>query len=521
MKKVSNKQKEKKDVKVNKKKFFCLAIVWLFIFAIGMVKKELQNDTFYTIKIGELILKNGIDMMDHFSFHSGLAYTYPHWLYDTLIYLIYSVFGFGGLYISSIILFLILLFIVFKINVKISDSYSVSAFATGICALAISGFMTSRAQSVSYILFALEIYFIEMFLKNGNKKNIIGLLIISLLICNVHVAVWPFYYILFLPYLAEGIISFLTQKIKIKKQNKFTEFLKNKFIVEDNSRIKYLLLIMGVSLLTGLLTPIGNTPYTYLIKTMLGNSQDYIQEHQMMTWIESPFTIIIAGEVIFLSFFSRVKLRDLLLVIGLSFMSIMSLRHLSLLALIGTICFSRVFSMFLEMFSFDADKIVIGFLERKKWIQYISFAVVIIFAILMLIHQNKYDYIDKKTYPVDVLKYIKDNVDIDNARIFNDYNFGSYLLLNDIPVFIDSRADLYTKQFSGFDYDIFDDYMRIAGNYQEKFKFYGITHVLIYKEKNDLYEAIKIDPNYKKLYDDKYFAFYEKLADSSIIITYN
>ena len=29
---------------------------------------------------------------------------------------------------------------------------------------------------------------------------------------------------------------------------------------------------MGLSLLTGLLTPIGDTPYTYLIKTMMGNS---------------------------------------------------------------------------------------------------------------------------------------------------------------------------------------------------------------------------------------------------------
>lgn len=521
MEKVSNFQKEEKVAKINKKKFFYLALIWLFIFAIGMVKKELQNDTFYTIKIGELILNNGIDMMDHFSFHSGLAYTYPHWLYDVLVYLIYSVFGYGGLYISSIILFLILLFVVFKINIKISNSYAISAFATGICAMAISGFITSRAQAVSYLLFALEIYFIEMFLRNGKKRNIVGLMIISLLICNIHVAVWPFYYILFLPYLAEGIISFLMKKIKLKKENKFTIFLKNKFIVEDNPRIKYLLLIMGISLFTGLITPIGDTPYTYLIKTMLGNSQKYIQEHHMITWMESPFTIIIVGEVIFLSIFSKVRVRDLLLVLGIGFMSVMSLRHLSLLALIGTICFSRVFSMFLDMFNFDVDKKVIGFFERKKMVSYISFCLVIIFAILMLIHQNKFDYIDRKSYPVDALKYIKENINIDEARILNDYNFGSYLLLNDIPVFIDSRADLYTKQFSGFKYDIFDDYMFMANNYQEKFKFYKITHALLYKKENALYDRIKIDPNFKKLYEDKYFALYEKVSDNNIIITYN
>ena len=36
-------------------------------------------------------LDNGIDMMDHFSFHTNLAYTYPHWLYDVCTYLIYNI----------------------------------------------------------------------------------------------------------------------------------------------------------------------------------------------------------------------------------------------------------------------------------------------------------------------------------------------------------------------------------------------------------------------------------------------
>lgn len=48
-----------------------------------------QNDTFYTIKIGELIFNKGIDMQDHFTIHN-LPYTYPHWLYDLIIYLIYN-----------------------------------------------------------------------------------------------------------------------------------------------------------------------------------------------------------------------------------------------------------------------------------------------------------------------------------------------------------------------------------------------------------------------------------------------
>ncbi|MGJ4929090.1 hypothetical protein ACQR1I_04660 [Bradyrhizobium sp. HKCCYLS2038] len=34
-----------------------------------------------------------------------------------------------------------------------------------------------------------------------------------------------------------------------------------------------------------------------------------------------------------------------------------------------------------------------------------------------------------------------------SARIFNDYQFGGYLIANDVPVFIDSRAELYGQDF--------------------------------------------------------------------------
>ena len=513
-----------KDDNKKWKKFKIGFVIWLLIFTIGLINKEFQNDTFYTIKIGKLILANGIDMMDHFSFHTGLAYTYPHWLYDCFIYLIYNYFGYTGIYISSIIFMFIILLLVFKTSVKITNNYIISGFSTFICALAISGFVTARAQTISFILFVLEIYFIECFLKNGKKKYLVGLLLISLIICNVHVAVWPFYFILYLPYLAEYVISLIINKVKIKKENKFINFLKKKIVLERNENIKYLFLVMIVSLGTGLITPIGDTPYTYLIKTMMGNSQKYIQEHQMISWINSPFTIIIAGETIFLACFSKIKLRDLFMIGGLSIMSVFSIRHISLLALIGTICFARVFSMFFENYNFNVNDRILNFFSKKKVLA-IFYLVVIIFSSGMFYYQSRKDYINKKLYPVDAVKYIKENIDINQMRIFNDYNFGSYLLLNDIPVFIDSRADLYTKEFSGFDYDIFDDYEFIGNNFQEKFNFYGITHVLMYKkaEKNGdnfLYKVLETNGNYRILYEDKYFAFFEKTGDYFLNITY-
>lgn len=502
------------------KKFKCFFIIWILILIIGLVRKTLQNDTFYTIKIGELILKNGIDMLDHFSFHTGLIYTYPHWLYDVFIYLIYHSFGYAGIYISSIILLYILLLLVFKINIKNTGNYPMSALGVFLCALAISGFATARAQLVSFILFACEIYFIESFLRNGKKKYLIGLLLISLILCNIHVAVWPFYFVLYLPYLVEYLVSIMAKKIKLKKENKFINFLKSRVILEENKNIKYLFFTMIASLLTGLITPIGTTPYTYFIKTSLGNSQKYIQEHQMISWKDSPFAIVIAIETIFFAIFNKAKLRDLFMISGLVLMTIISVRHMALLALIGTICFARIFAIFIDDYLPNSDSSVISFFN-KKIVVIGSFCLVIMFMTFMLHINNKKEYIDHKIYPVDATKYIKENIDISKMRLFNEYNFGSYLVLNDIPVFIDSRADLYTKQFSGLDYDIFDDFEFMALNYQEKFEFYEITHALVYKNDDAMYNVLSIDSNYKILYEDNYFTLFEKQGTPQVITTYS
>ena len=159
------------------------------------------------------------------------------------------------------------------------------------------------------------------------------------------------------------------------------------------------------------------------------------------------------------------------------------------------------------------DKVITFFSKRIVFIS--SFVLVIIMSILMINVQSKKEFVDDEAYPVDAVKYIKENLNINEIRLFNDYNFGSYLLHQDIPVFIDSRAELYTSEYSGFDYDIFDDYFFIANDYSQKFDFYGITHALIYKKTADdtfsqMYALLSQDKGYKSLYEDDNFALYEK-----------
>ena len=219
--KIKNQLKEKIKIS-NEIKFMIVSIILISIFCVALTPVTLQNDTFYSIKVGEHIANYGIDMKDSFSWHENLNYTYPHWGYDVITYYIYSMFGMIGIYITTCILAIILGISIYLVNIELVKNKFFSFIITIGTMYIIRGFIAARAQLVTYILLMLTIYFIEKFLETKKKRNIIGLIIIPIILANYHVAVFPFYFILYLPYIAEYIIAIcseiiLYRKLKIRK----------------------------------------------------------------------------------------------------------------------------------------------------------------------------------------------------------------------------------------------------------------------------------------------------------------
>lgn len=102
-------------------------------------------------------------------------------------------------------------------------------------------------------------------------------------------------------------------------------------------------------------------------------------------------------------------------------------------------------------------------------------------------------------------------------RLYNDYNYGSYLLFRGIPVFLDSRADLYSPEFNE-GVKIFSDYLDISGlgvYYENKFKEYKITHVMTYSN-SKVKMLLSRDKNYKQLYKDDRFVIYERNTSNDV-----
>ena len=558
--------------KKTKIKFNILAIFAIIIFCFAITPKTLQNDTYYTIKIGEHIMQNGIDMKDPFSWHENLPYTYPHWAYDVAIYQIFNlgenigIGGFTAIYISTVILAMILGVLIYFVTNKICKNQLISFFITLSVMYMLKSFIAARAQLVTYILFVLQILFIEQFLATKKKRYAIGLIIIPVVIANVHLAVWPFYFVLFLPYVVEYIIAVIAdsdfiykfsikfnkrkaKKLSLKngkeekvkavteKIDKLQEKLENAQRTRDKRRAnpyrlilkkedagKWLIVIMIICTFTGLLTPLGDTPYTYLIKTMQGNTMDSISEHLPLTLINAKDILVVF--ILFLAVLiftdTKMKTRDFFMLAGLTLLSFMSRRQVSMFVLICGFIFAKMLVELVNKYDIEgSDKLIKGmttFLGK-------TLTILLVVLVSFCLYRPKINapIVSKSSYPIEASNYILNNLDVKEIKLFNEYNYGSYLLYRGIPVFIDSRADLYAPEFNGtkgedgkyHGRDIFSDYVNITSistYYDDKFNEYGITHVLI-KKGSKLNMLIKRNDNYKELYSDNNFVLYERNAD--------
>jgi len=501
-------------MKNHEKKFNITAVIAVILFAYAVTPVYFQNDTFYSIKIGQLILDNGVDMKDHFSWIENLPYTYPHWAYDAFLGFLYNMGGLSAVCISTILLACVLGIILYFINKSLSGNCVLSLLITLLILFLLysDSFITARAQLVTYSLFVLEYYFIEKFLQTKKWRFAVGLPIIATLIANIHIAVFPFFFVLFLPFFAEFAFVFLGQsKYSAKISFLFKDF--DKFTVVREPAIARLMIVAIICLFSGLLTPLGTAPYTYLYNTVTGPSLSYISEHQPLTLIRSAGALLL-----FLIFFMflimtnvKIRLKDGFMVAGLIALAMIGTRHLALLAVVGMTVLCVSAADFLKKEKNTVFDYLQKFLFTLKGI-IVLIALIIaatVYFTLPKLHQN---FFSKATYPEYACDFIVENIDVDSMRIFNDYNNGSYLIFRGIPVFVDSRADLYTKKFNG-KHDYLSDYIdisRIKVHYNEKFKEYGITHVLTNKD-SALGIVISEDARYEELYSDKVFAFYKRV----------
>jgi len=497
----------------NKKLIYVLAIC-IAILTATVIHKTLENDTFFTIPTGNYILQNGVDEAEPFTWHENLKFTKLRWGFDVLVATIYNLSGFTGLYIFIIIMSILIGESLFITLVKRKNNPVVSFLISLFIVISIKECLKCRGQIMSYLFFIWEIYSIQMLLETGKKKYTAYLVIISFLILTFHSSVWLAHFIFYAPYILEWILNKINIHSVMEKTGKL------ELVDRDNKTMKLFFATIGIVLLTGLCTPLKLSPYTYMFKVIGGFSSEIILELQKQKIAETKelLTIIIGVLGILSITKTKIKFTDVCLVVGLIIMSTLAVRNMFIALVVLASPIASLITSYIQTFNKQEifDKI-----DAKLNNNY--FILVIILLVCTAISINNYrniykeEYVDELSYPVEASDYILNNIDIENMRLYNHFNFGSYLEFRGIPTFIDSRSEVYCEEFNNVlilkDFAYFDLDLTITP--EEMVEKYGITH-FIFTANNANASNMKYNDKYSLIYDDDKFVIFEVKNDDTL-----
>lgn len=485
-----------------------ISILIILIFCIASSRIICQNDLFFDINTGKSILNHGLDFKEHFSWIPGLTYLYLHWLYDIIIYFLFSLFSFNGLFVLFTFCFCIFSIVFYNQLYKEKESKLLAVIFTLFMIITCNYAFVSRVQSIIYLLLFLEVIFLEKLYTTGKKKYSLYLVLLSILVVNLQMPIWIFYAILTLPFVAELIFYYIGNKLNFEK----------KINVHNSCNPKLFLLTILFITISGFMSPLIYHPYVYFLKSL--NNPIYklikIGEMQNTVLIESKIIIIIQMFFIIGLFFKFIKIsfRDFCLFCGLFIFSLLVNKNVIFFVYMG---------IYLLYKNIDMKKIINKLKKAKSHINLriikllLCFILILELFIVIKIKKEDFENYGVDTYPVEIADYIIENIDYKHKKFFTDFNNGSYFAFREIPIFIDSRAEVYIKEYNG-GFDILTDYNNLFSfnKYRDLLDKYEFDYLILIQG-TDLYNFVDKEMDYCIVYSYHEYSIFEHTKDNKIL----
>lgn len=391
------------------------------------------------------------------------------WLFEIIIYTLKLIFNNYSIIIYCFINNFILLLIIFMNNKNYNKNTIFTLLWLLLFIIINCNSNIPRPYLLSNNFLAITIYLLYDLLKNKDSKKIYMLPLITIIWSNVHGGSSNLSYIMVLIFILIGLVS----------KNKYTK---------DVLQIKKYLIVLVLCIIFININPHGFKILIYPYQNIINNVMiSNITEWQSILKI-SPNNYIYFLFIIFISIIiirnkEKTKLIDLSLLIIFIIMGIKSMR------------FSNYLYIVSSFFIFD-------YIKEKKDDNSTNLLLLISSIILIIIFIINIPNIEKKI----IKEYIPNNMiskikEVKPKRLFNLYDYGGYLINNNIKVFIDGRADLYSNCN-------YKDYINISNNIN--------TEKLIDKYNFDYF---LVDKNYS-IYNYLKNNDYIKILDNGNIVLY-
>lgn len=492
-----------------------------------MMKWKTDSDTYWIIKTGEYICKNGIPTKDFLTFHTDMDLVVQQWLSDVIFYKLYSSMSFLGPMLLVLVMFTAFLLLFKKLCLEISDKPIVANIATFLAGSAITAYMVTRPQIFTYSIILIELICLERFIKDGKYKHLFVLPVLSVLVVNLHASMWTMLFILLLPFLANAL------PIKIKGKSIAC------------CKLMPLIVTAVVMAACGLITPYGIKGLTFLFTTSIGNKVNSIINElnplifsfditSISRWLE-----LITILCIYL-FYKKGKtnLRYGLLTAGSAFMMLMYIKLIpyfiicaipSTLKYIDNFDFRKAFEKIVKK---DQEAKKKSNKKESKGLIKITVALICVFSFLIIGTLSSDVYSEASNYikynggnksiqfldnAIDAMQKDIDENNITDLKLFNGFNIGGYLEFNGYTTYIDARADSFVEE-ANHDFDYLTEYFKIADGkmyYKKVFDKYNFNYALIEKSsEKPLYINLKNDNDYELIFKNKEYAVFKKIINN-------
>lgn len=440
------------------------------------------NDTWFLLNHGRYILNNGFPTIEPFTIHHDFAFIIQQWLSSVLFYLSYSLLGKYGLLILTLLVTGYIIFISYKLCMLLSDKrYNLSVIITTVMTFLLAYlFITSRPHIFTFAIIITEMYFLEKYIKENNKKYLYFLPLLSLLEINLHASMFFMQFAFLLPYLIDS-FRYKIGPLKSEGYKKWPLFIA----------------AIGM-LLVGLINPYGIEAITYIFRSY-GNvyiNSSILEMHPLViTSYIGKVCLVIIFAIIFIYMFYRknnIKTRYFLLFIGTTYLTFSSYKGLAYLLIGGILPLSYYLK---PSFRKDNTK------DKVKLYKYLLNSCCIASVVLLIIigtNSMTFTYAYKEG-----IDYLLDNNKPSDITLYTGFNEGAYPEWMGIKCYMDPRAEVFLKANNG-KADIIEEYYLLqhgeidVRKFLEKYKF---SHLLV-PENDYLYDNMDDIDNYEVIYND-------------------
>ena len=528
-------------------------VLSLMFFGALLQRWRPDNDLWFILNGGRYVMEQGIPHTEPFTVHAGLHFVLEQWLTGVIFWQIYNILGETGLLELIFFLGCALIYAYYRLCLLLSEENRQVSFmmALTVGIMTAPVFFVTRPQVISLFIFVMEIFFLEKYLRTSKKSYLLVLPLASVLIVNLHAALWPFVFVLLAPFVLDwlmgkfGLISF--------------HFPGSKFSVRP------LAVAALAAFLAGFINPYGWEAMTFVLYSYDPVIHGRIAEIQAVNAgiREGKYFFALTALLIALQARNSVPLRYFLLFLGTMLMGLFFIRNMFLFFFLGTLPLAYIFRgwhskflarntrtspVFVVPFLAIALMAVLLFLSRPElhnltypWIVELFFLFALPCGIISLWSCSKEGKGFDLHWPSTQLKVMSVSLVVlsfycfsnwygacrkdetnhtfapaidyllamhrpEEITLWTGFNSGAYPEFRRIKCYMDARPEVFLPSNTGIEHNIIKEYFDLADeklDYKEFFRENHFDYAMTVPGDGAIYTLLPHDEDFLLVYEQK------------------